>query len=62
MAEFEVVVLRTVIEEMVYRHVEADSPEEAESICLEMAEDDDGWKKKEILEDRYSVVFCDGDF
>lgn len=62
MAQFEVVVQRMVIEEMVYCCVEADSFEEAESICLEMAEDDDGWREKEIIEESYSVTFCDGDF
>lgn len=62
MAQFEVVVQRTVVEELVYRCVEADSFEEAESICLEMAKDDDGWKEKETIEEDYCVVFCDGDF
>lgn len=62
MAEFEVVIQRTVVEELVYRHIEADSFEEAEDICLEMAKCDDGWKAKDLVEEDCCVVFCDGDF
>lgn len=62
MAEFEVVVQRTVVEELVYRHIEADSFEEAMSICFEMAKDDDGWREKDLVDVDCCVVFCDGDF
>ena len=62
MAEFEVVVQRRVVEELVYRCIEADSPEEAENICLAMAKDDDGWGEKEFIDEDYCVTFCDGDF
>lgn len=61
MAQFEVVVQHTVVEELIYRCVEADSFEEAESICLAMAEND-AWREKELIEEDYCVTFCDGDF
>ena len=61
MAEFEVVVQRMVVEELVYRCVEADSFEEAESICLEWAQYDDCWVQKQLIEEDYCVTFCDGD-
>ena len=62
MAEFEVVVQRIVVEELVYRCIEADSPEEAENICLEWAQYDDCWVQKQLVEEDYCVTFCDGDF
>ena len=62
MAQFEVVIQRTLVEELIYHRIEADSFCEAESICLEMAKDDDGWRKKELIEEDYCVVFSDGDY
>lgn len=62
MAEFEVVVQRMVVEELVYRCIEADTPEEAENICLEWAQYDDCWVQKQLVEEDYCVTFCDGDF
>ena len=62
MTQFEVVIQRTVVEELVYRHVEADSFCEAESICLEMAKDDDGWSEKEFIDEDYCIVFSDGEY
>lgn len=61
MTLFEVVVQRTVVEELIYRHVEADSFCEAESICLGLAKND-VWREKELIEEDCCIVFSDGEY